>query len=309
MLSAVLFLSYNANNSLLIRAKYTVGRVKNGRVEFNKKLYKTQKRHRERRRENRLTLHLVGFIIEPRQKVPWEVDMENVKGRFRFNISTESKKCEVREFTKREEGLHALTHAIGAVLSIFALVLLILKAQTADGVTLFSVTVYGVSLVILYSASFAYHTSLSIVGEAKPCRIRDFFMKCDHSMIFFLILGTYTPACLISLRGAVGFFVFASVAIACILGIILNFISVERFYKLSQLLYLLTGWSIVAFIYPFYEVIGAGGISALVLGGVLYTVGVIFYNLRNIRNMHIVWHIFVLGGSFMHFITVYFFCV
>lgn len=235
--------------------------------------------------------------------------MENVKGQFKFNISTESKKTEIREFTQGEERLHALTHAIGAVLSIVALVFLILKAQSAGALTLFSVTVYGVSLVVLYSASFAYHTALSIVGAVKPCRIRDFFMKCDHSMIFFLILGTYAPACLISLRGAIGLFVFTTVAISCILGIILNLISVERFYKLSQLLYLITGWSIVAFIYPFYEVIGAEGIATLVLGGVLYTVGVIFYNLRNIKNMHIVWHIFVLGGSFMHFIMVYFFCL
>ncbi|MBE6645800.1 MAG: hemolysin III family protein [Ruminococcaceae bacterium] len=238
--------------------------------------------------------------------------MENVKKTmlhgFKNSFGKEKVDIPEREYFKYEEVTHAVTHGIGAGLSVLALVLLLLKTSGLGFLSVLSASVYGISMIVLYSASCAYHASCSVYGDYKPSRVRDFFMKCDHSTIFFLILGTYTPACLVSMRGPVGFTVFGIVASCCIFGFVLNVISVERFYKVSQILYLLTGWTIVVALYPFYNAIGLRGIGFLVLGGILYTVGVAFYKMKNIPNMHIIWHLFVLGGSVMHYVMVYFYC-
>ena len=235
--------------------------------------------------------------------------MENAKRISNFAIKKEKEKKNEREYYGYEEITHAVTHGLGALASVFALILLLIKVSGEGALTLFSTAVYGASLIILYSASCAYHSSCAVYGSTKPSPVRDFFMKCDHSMIFFLILGTYTPACLVSMRGKIGFSVFAIVASCCILGVIMNVISVERFYRVSQILYLVTGWTILVALYPYYNAIGAQGILFLVLGGVLYTVGVIFYKMQHTRNMHIIWHLFVLAGSVMHFFMVYLYCL
>ena len=235
--------------------------------------------------------------------------MENVKKTIRFYNSRKEKKLQKREFRLHEEILHALTHGIGALAGALGLLLLFDKASGREGLTLFSVAVYGISLIVLYSASCAYHVSCAVYGSTAPSRVRDFFMKCDHSMIFFLILGTYTPACLISMRGEIGFSLFAVVASCCIAGIVMNVKSVERFYVLSQILYLVAGWTIVIALYPYYKAVGSEGIVYLVIGGVLYTVGVFFYRMQNVPNMHIIWHLFTLAGSVAHFFMVYICCL
>jgi len=234
--------------------------------------------------------------------------MENVKRTRVHTIRKEKPETVEREFSRYEEVTHAITHAVGAVLGVLGLILLLIKASGAGFLSVFSASLYGASRIILYSASCAYHSSCAVYGSYKPSRVRDFFMKCDHSMIYFLILGTYTPACLASMGGFVGFTVFGVVAVCCILGVILNVIDVERFKKISLILYLVTGWTIVIALRPYYDAIGPRGIGFLVLGGILYTVGVIFYKMQNIRNMHIIWHFFVLAGSVMHYIMVYFYC-
>ena len=109
-----------------------------------------------------------------------------------------------REFSRLEEIAHSVTHGIGAVLSILGLILLILKASASDTMALIGASVFGAALIILYSASFSYHTSCAVYGSVRPSRIRDICMKCDHSLIYILILGTYAPACLSAMRGAVG---------------------------------------------------------------------------------------------------------
>ena len=235
--------------------------------------------------------------------------MENVKRKTNLHVFNVGKTERVeREYEPYEEVTHAITHGAGAILGVVGLVLLLIKTAGTGFLSVFSAAVYGASLVILYSASCAYHTSCAVYDSYKPSRVRDFFMKCDHSMIFFLILGTYTPACLAAMRGFVGYAVFGVVASCCILGVILNVISVERFYKFSQILYLVTGWTIVVALYPYYNAIGADGIGFLVLGGILYTVGVIFYKMQHIRNMHIIWHFFVIAGSVMHYLMIYCLC-
>lgn len=234
--------------------------------------------------------------------------MENVKRMGLHGLKLQKNKVEEREYESYEEITHAVTHGAGALLGVVGFILLLIKTSGSGFLNVFSVAVYGISLVVLYSASCAYHTCCAVYGSYQPSRVRDFFMKCDHSMIFFLILGTYTPACLSAMRGFVGYTVFALVASCCVLGVILNVISVERFHKISLVLYLVTGWSIVVALYPYYQAVGSEGIAFLVLGGILYTVGFLFYKMQHIKNMHIIWHLFVIAGSVMHYIMVYGFC-
>ncbi len=214
-----------------------------------------------------------------------------------------------REFSRFEEIAHSATHGGGALLSIAALVLLVLKAVSSGAAAIVGAVVFGAALIILYSASCAYHTSCAVYGSVRPSRVRDICMKCDHSLIYILILGTYTPACISGMGGAVGYTVFGVVLACCLVGITLNVIDVERFMKVSLALYVIAGWTIALAIKPYYTAVGTGGIVLLVLGGVAYTVGIFFYKAKNTKYMHIIWHLFVLLGSIMHFLMVYLYCI
>lgn len=212
-----------------------------------------------------------------------------------------------REFTRLEETVHAATHGAGAILGIIGLIFLVIKASTATA--LLSSVIFGISLILLYAASGTFHASCAIWGTQKPSRFRDFTEKCDHSLIYLLILGTYAPACLSAMGGTVGYLLFALVATCCVLGFVLNVINVKRFSKVSMVLYVISGWTIAAAIYPYYRAVGIGGIALLLAGGVSYTVGLLFYRARHIPYLHIVWHALVLLGSVLHFFMVYFYCI
>ncbi len=234
--------------------------------------------------------------------------MENVKKDLICKKRTVPLTAE-RDYSKFEEVAHAAIHGLGALLGVLGLVFLILKTARLSAIDVVSASIFGAALIILYSASCAYHTTCAIYGDHCECRLRDFCMKCDHSMIFVLILGTYTPACLSGMGGAVGWIIFGIVAACSLVGIALNVIDVERFKRISMVLYLVAGWTIAIASVPFYKAVGLGGFTFLLLGGLLYTIGVIFYKLRQIRYMHIVWHLFVLGGSVMHYFMIYLYCL
>ena len=214
-----------------------------------------------------------------------------------------------REFYRGEEIAHAATHGAGVILGIVGLILMLIKASSSGASAIIGAAVFGAALMILYSASFAYHGSCALYGSVAPSKIRDICMKCDHSLIYILILGTYTPACISAMGGFVGYLVFGVVLATCLVGIVLNVIDVERFMKISLVLYLIAGWTIALAIKPYYNAIGKDGIILLVLGGVAYTVGVLFYKAKKIPYMHIIWHVFVLLGSFFHFLMVYLYCI
>lgn len=225
-----------------------------------------------------------------------------------LKASKRKKAKQQRDFTRSEEIIHALTHGAAALLGIPGLILMMLQAIGQGVLATSAAAIYGASLIILYSASCAYHASCARFGEHTISPVRDFFMKCDHSMIFILILGTYTPACLAAMGGTIGWTVFGIVAACCTLGIILNIIDVKRFHKISLILYIVTGWTIVIACVPLLHAIGPIGFALIVGGGILYTVGVIFYRMEHIPYMHIIWHLFVIGGSLMHYLAIYFYC-
>ena len=185
------------------------------------------------------------------------------------------------------------------MLSAVGLALLVVKTALLGIVDLIGSIIFGVSLVMLYSASAIYHSA------PYETRSREVLQKLDHCMIFVLILGTYVPACWTALGGWLGWSVFAVVAVCGIVGIAINLIDIGRFHKLSLVLYVVSGWMIAIATVPFIKAIGWQGFAFLLSGGLFYTAGLIFYRMTETRYMHLVWHIFVMLGSLMHFIMIY----
>lgn len=196
------------------------------------------------------------------------------------------------------EVLNAATHGIGALLSIIATVALILKGvQHASHLEIVSYAIYGASLFLLFLNSTLYH-SFSLT------RYKDLFQKIDHSSIYLLIAGTYTPYLMVSIGGLVGYGFLALVWALAIGGIIFEVSSIGRWPKLSTFLYLGLGWLSVFIIYPLAQSIPLTGILLLALGGVTYSLGTIFYRMKDNKWMHIIWHLFVLGGAVFMFYSI-----
>lgn len=201
-------------------------------------------------------------------------------------------------YTVGEEIFNSISHGVGVLLSIAALVLLIVFAAIySDGYGLASALVYGISLILLYTMSMVYH----IVQNEKGKKVLRIF---DHCSIFILIAGTYTPYLLGPLRGALGWTIFGIIWGVTVVGILLNAISLERFKIISLVCYVLMGWGIVLSIKPLAQNLPTGGLWLLIAGGLVYTVGIIFYVMKKYRYMHSVWHLFVLAGSICHYFSI-----
>ncbi|HOX83986.1 MAG TPA: hemolysin III family protein [Chryseolinea sp.] len=203
-----------------------------------------------------------------------------------------------RVYSTKEEIANAITHGIGAALAIAALVILIVFAAIKGNVWhVVSFTIYGSTLVLLYFASTLYHSLTNL-------RAKGVFHKFDHISIYLLIAGTYTPFCLTALRGWIGWTVFGVVWSCAILGAVLKSISVGKRVMMSTILYVLMGWVILIAIKPLYNAMPYNGFLLLVAGGVSYTLGTIFFIRDQVKYNHSVWHLFVLGGSVLHFFSV-----
>ena len=201
-----------------------------------------------------------------------------------------------------EEKLNALTHAIGALFGIVALVLLIVFNNNKTDWSLFSVMVYGISIIVLFSASTLYH---SVTNKKK----KHYFRIIDHISIYFLIAGTYTPVLLISLEQTLGWTLFWIVWAIAAFGVILKLFFTGKFEIFSTLLYLVMGWLIVFDFSNLSEIIGSNGILFLFAGGLSYTVGIIFYAIQKIPYNHVIWHLFVLAGAIFHFFMIFYFVI
>lgn len=200
-----------------------------------------------------------------------------------------------------EELANAVTHGIGAVLSLIGTVLLVQKASmNKELVDVIGCAIYGFSLIFLYTASCTYH-SITNMKAKKILQI------VDHCSIFILILGCYVPICLSFLEGTLAYVILTVNVVAALTGVILNAISIKRFHKFSLALYLLMGWSIVTAIKPILANTTRLGFWLMLGGGLCYTIGVIFYGMKRPRYMHTIWHLFVLGGSILHFFFMFYF--
>lgn len=205
--------------------------------------------------------------------------------------------------TLGEEIANAISHGITALASVGALVIMIVCAviNNKSPLTIVSVTIFGSSLVLLYLTSCLYHA----LGCNKAKAV---FQILDHCMIYVLITGTYTPLCLSLIGGWIGWTVWG-VNVACsIIGITLNAISLEKFDKISQVLYIVMGWSIVSISGVAFKVIPLQGLFLILLGGIFYTTGTIFYRMKNHKYSHFIWHLFVTLGSIPHFFLILLYC-
>ena len=201
-------------------------------------------------------------------------------------------------YTVGEEIANSITHGLGAIFAIVACVILIIFASVKGGaLRVVSASVYGASLIIMFTMSTLYHALTN--DKAKGV-----FRVLDHTSIFLLIAGTYTPFSLITLRGKLGWTIFGIVWSISIVGIILNIISIERFKRFSMLLYIAMGWCVLFISSSLIKQMDSDGLIFLLIGGILYTTGVIFYKLKKIHYMHSVWHLFVLAGAIMHYFCI-----
>jgi hemolysin III len=206
----------------------------------------------------------------------------------------------LRELTKGEEITNAILHGIGLGLAIAALVVLIVFANINGNVWhIVSFSIYGSTLVILYLASTLYHSFPK--GKTK-----DIFRIIDHSCVYLLIAGTYTPLTLIAIRGTLGWTIFGVIWGIAIIGIVFKIFFIKKFIVLSTILYIVMGWLIVIAIKPLTAVMSNASLNLLLIGGILYTVGTISYGLQRYKYNHAIWHLFVLAGSICHFFTVLF---
>ena len=209
----------------------------------------------------------------------------------------------VRAYTLGEEIANSIIHGLGIGLSIAGLaILLVYAGQSHNGWAIASSIVYGVSLVLEYTASTLYHSF------PQP-KVKHVFKIFDHCGIYLLIAGSYTPYCLVTLRDAGGWLMFW-----VIWGIAVAGIAAEAFWPyrprwLSALLYLGMGWMVVLSIKPLLANLAPGGVWLLVAGGLAYTVGTVFYVMKKVKYMHAVWHVFVLAGSICHFLSVLLFVI
>jgi len=196
-----------------------------------------------------------------------------------------------------EEKLNAITHGVGAFLGIIGLGFLIYYDTNKTPFSLFSVIVYGSSVVILFTASTLYHLA---IDQKKKYYLR----ITDHISIYFLIAGTYTPVLLISLIESLGWILFYLVWAITALGIVMKLFFTGKFEVFSTLMYLAMGWLIVFDLSSLADKINEGMVF-LIAGGVAYTVGVVFYTFERIPYNHVIWHLFVLIGAFCHFLMIF----
>ncbi|MFD2925344.1 PAQR family membrane homeostasis protein TrhA [Halobacillus naozhouensis] len=202
-------------------------------------------------------------------------------------------------FSKREEIANAITHGVGAILSIAMLTLLIVFASLGGNAwEVVSVTIYGITMLVLYVSS-------TLVHSFPPGKVKDLFEIFDHSAIYLFIAGTYTPLLLVPLRGTLGWTLFGVVWGIAFAGVIFKIFFVKRFVVLSTVFYVLMGWLVVLVWEPLTKAVPSTGILLLVLGGLVYSVGAIFYVWRGFAYHHMVWHLLVLSGSILHFFTVF----
>jgi hemolysin III len=201
-------------------------------------------------------------------------------------------------YSKNEEIANSITHGIGALFSMAALVILIVcSATSGDPLHIICFTLFGSTMLLLYLSS-------TIVHSLPPGKAKQMFEIFDHSSIYFFIAGTYTPFVLLAIKGWLGWTLFGIVWGIAAGGTIFKCFFVKKYLYASTILYVVMGWLVVFAWGPLTSTVAPKGIFLLVIGGICYTVGTVFYVWRGFHYHHAVWHLFVLGGSFAHFFSV-----
>ena len=203
-------------------------------------------------------------------------------------------------YSELEEKLNVVSHGFGLILSFIAFPFLVMKSLNFEGFWKpASFILYGLSLIILYAASTFYHAA----KDPKKRRKLNIF---DHSAIYVLIAGSYTPFCLVALDSNLGWYMFIAVWVFALIGTILKLFFTGRFDKISTGMYLLMGWQVLFFIKPLMKSLSKEGLQFLIAGGIFYSIGAVLYSIKKMPYNHATFHLFVLLGSVSHFIGIYY---
>lgn len=205
-------------------------------------------------------------------------------------------------YTHGEEVFNCITHGLGSAMAVGGMVVMVvLSVLNHSGLALGVSIVYGLSLIVLYTMSTVYH------AITNP-KVKEIMRIFDHTSIFLLIAGSYTPFCMIALAGNVkGLGVMIAVWGCAILGIILNTIDLKKTEKFGTVLYVIMGWSVIIALPDIIRALPEPAFWLLLFGGISYTGGLVFYAMKNTKYMHGVWHLFVLAGSLMHYFAIAFY--
>lgn len=203
-----------------------------------------------------------------------------------------------RKKTYLIEILNAFTHGIATLLSIIGLIFLIYKGIALDSsLAIIAYCIYGASLILLFLNSTLYHS-------LKFTKFRYFFQRLDHGAIYILIAGTYTPYLLVGIGGQLAWIFLGLVWGLAIVGILFELFWINKFPRLSTFMYLGLGWLGVLMVCPLIQNVEWTGVALLALGGLVYSLGTIFYSMKHIQWMHIIWHLFVMAGAFFMYISI-----
>lgn len=210
------------------------------------------------------------------------------------------KNIRIPSYSLGEELINAISHGIGALLSIFGLIMLIIKASLQGPLEVTTVTIFGTTMILLYTISCIYHALSSKIKGKKVLRV------LDHCNVFLLVFGTIIPVSLLGITGLQGWIFFSLVAFVTIIGIIFSIIDIDRFKVLEVICHLLNGWSVLVFSNHLIQNTTIIGLMLIVFGGIMYSLGAILYGIgAKLKYMHSVFHFFCLAGTIFHYLAIY----
>lgn len=208
----------------------------------------------------------------------------------------------VPDYDLQEERINYLSHGVGAALAFIAGILLIIKGAYLSTGQWLGLWAYAISMVLLFSASMLYHM-------ATAADRRYFYKKVDHTAIYYLIAGTYTPFLSIAIPTAKAQYLLIALWVIALIGTLFKFVFIHRFQKISLVAYLVMGWLALLVMDDMQQYLSAQSLTFLIIGGLAYTVGALFYALKRVRYTHAIWHIFVLIGAGSHFLSIYLYVI
>ena len=215
-------------------------------------------------------------------------------------MEKKKERISVPSYTLCEELVTSISHGVAAAFSIWGLVMLIIKASKVGAMAVTTVTLFGTTMILLYTISCIYHALSPRITGKKVMRV------IDHCNVFLLVFGTIIPIALVGMKGICGWIYFGIVGFITLLGIIFSAIDVEKNEKIEVVCHLVNGWSAVLFIKPLIAGVGVTGLILIILGGVMYSIGALLYGLGSTKKyMHSVFHFFCIFGTIFHYIAIY----
>lgn len=208
----------------------------------------------------------------------------------------------LHQYHPTEEAINAWTHLLGVIFAVIGTVLLLVKAWGIDLGAYIGLIIYGASLILLFSGSTLYHFS-------RTAEKRMWYKRLDHTAIYYLIAGTYTPFLTIGIPTTKAQYLLIALWVIAGIGTLFKLVLIHRFQKVSLVAYLIMGWLAVLVIDDMQQYLSAGALQLLVAGGLAYTIGALFYALKKVKYTHAIWHIFVLIGAGLHFLSIYLYLI